>query len=48
MSMFNTECICMKCKQAEMEQEDYNKACEEECKAVNNGVKNYLGIGFKH
>lgn len=47
MSMFNTDCICKKCKQAEMERKDYKLACEEEKKAVEKGVKNYSGIGYK-
>ena len=46
MSMYNTDCICMKCKQEERKREDYHKACDAEREAVKNGDRNFKGIGW--
>lgn len=47
MSMFNEQCICMKCKDAETYRQDYNKACEAEAEQVRKGNLNFKGIGLK-
>jgi hypothetical protein len=47
MSMFNEQCICMKCKDAETYRQDYNKACEAEAEQVRKGNRNFKGIGLK-
>ena len=46
MSMYNTDCICMKCKHEERKREDYRKACDAEHEAVKNGDRNFGGIGW--
>lgn len=47
MSMYNTQVICMECKEAETHMDDYVKAHEEEMKAVRNGNLNFEGIGYE-
>ena len=47
MSMFNTQVICMACKEKEMLRPDYRDAVEAEMKAVRNGDRNFKGIGLK-
>lgn len=44
MSMFNTDCICLDCKQKEMERRDYEKAVKVEQDEVKKGNYNYKGI----
>lgn len=46
MSMFDTSCICLKCKEAERAHPDYQKACEAERSAVLSGNRNFKGIGY--
>ena len=46
MSMYNTDCICMKCANDERKREDYRKACDAEREAVKNGDRNFGGIGL--
>lgn len=46
MSMFNTDCICMKCAREERERADYGKARAAEMDAVRNGDRNFRGIGW--
>ena len=46
MSMFNTDCICMKCAKKERSRSDYGKARDAEMDAVRNGDRNFRGIGF--
>ena len=46
MSMFNTEVICMKCKEAEKLRPDYNKAVEADVAEIKKGNYNFEGIGF--
>ena len=46
MSMFNTDCICMKCAKEERARSDYGKARDAEMDAVRNGNRNFTGIGF--
>ncbi len=46
MSMFNTDCICMKCKREEQGQENYKEAQEADIKAIRAGNYNFPGIGY--
>lgn len=46
MSMFNTDCICMKCKAEERKRPDYHKAQEAERRAVLAGDRDFPGIGL--
>ena len=46
MSMFNTDCICMKCAKEERARSDYDKARDAEVDAVRNGDRNFRGIGW--
>lgn len=47
MSMFNRECICMKCKEAEQQRPDYREALEADRAAIQAGNYNFDGIGLK-
>lgn len=47
MSMFNEDCICMKCKDEETKHKDYNKARDREIEEVRKGNYSFKGIGFK-
>lgn len=44
MSMLNTECICMECKDLERNHPKYDMAVETEMKEVRKGNMNYKGI----
>jgi hypothetical protein len=44
MSMFNTDCICIECKEKEMKRSDYLKAVEAEQDEIRKGNYNYKGI----
>ncbi len=44
MSAFNTECICMACKEEEMKRPDYEKAVKAEHEEIKKGNYNYKGI----
>ncbi|MEF9960851.1 MAG: gamma-glutamylcyclotransferase [Niameybacter sp.] len=44
MSMFNTDCICLKCKEKEQLDPEYNKALEVEREQIQKGNYNYKGI----
>lgn len=46
MSMYNTDCICMKCKDKEMDREDYEKAVKADHEHIRNGDYNFKGIGL--
>lgn len=46
MSMFNTDCICMKCKKEERKRNDYDRARETEMSAVRGGDYNFSGISL--
>lgn len=46
MSMFSTECICMKCSEEEHRHPDYRKAADAEQEAIRNGNHNFPGIGW--
>lgn len=47
MSMFNTECICMKCADEERKRDDYKDAVEADHAEIRKGNFNFKGIGFK-
>lgn len=47
MSMFNTDCICMKCKDAETRHPRYREAAEAEMAEVKKGNRWFGGIGYK-
>lgn len=44
MSMINTECICLACKEKEKARKDYEKAVEAEQDEIKKGNYNYKGI----
>ena len=54
MSAFSTECICMKCSEAERKHPDFRKVVAAECEeavaadhaAIRNGDYNFPGIGW--
>lgn len=46
MSMFSKECICMDCKEKEKSRPDYQMACDAEREAIQNGNRNFVGIGW--
>lgn len=47
MSMYNRDCICMKCKQAETQRADYRDAVAADHEAIRQGNYNFEGIGYK-
>lgn len=47
MSMFNTQTICMECKDAEAKRPDYKAARGADEAAIRRGDFNFPGIGFK-
>lgn len=44
MSVFNTDCLCMKCKDEECKRPDYGKAVKAERAEVAKGNYNFKGI----
>ncbi|WP_211226707.1 hypothetical protein [Sporomusa ovata] len=44
MSMFNTECLCLACKEKEKARKDYKAAAQAELDEVKKGNFNYKGI----
>jgi len=44
MSMFNTDCLCLVCKELEKDRPDYPAAVKAENEAVKKGNTNYKGI----
>ena len=46
MSMYNNDCICMKCKEAERQRPDYEAAVKADHDAIKAGNYNFAGIGF--
>ena len=46
MSMFNTDCICMKCKEKEQKLPEYKAATDAERQAVIGGERNFKGVGY--
>ena len=47
MSMINTECICLECKEKEQKDPQYKEAQSAEMEQVKQGNYNYKGIGRK-
>ena len=47
MSMFNTQCICLACKDKEMERADYDQAVQADHEEIRKGNYNFQGIGLK-
>lgn len=47
MSVFNTDDICMECKEAEKKHPRYQEAREAEADAVRRGDYNFPGIGWE-
>ena len=47
MSMFNTQSICMECKEAEQQRPDYKEAEQADINAIKSGNYNFKGIGLK-
>lgn len=47
MSMYNNDCICMKCKDAETKRADYTEALEADRAEIKKGNYNFKGIGYK-
>ncbi|MBQ3423312.1 MAG: gamma-glutamylcyclotransferase [Romboutsia sp.] len=45
-SMFNTQNICMECKDEERKHPRYKEACDKELEEVKKGNYNFEGIGF--
>ena len=45
MSMFNEDCICIKCKGGEKKDKNYEKARDTEIGEVRKGNYNFKGIG---
>ncbi len=48
MSMYNTDVICMDCKEKERNRSDYRQAADAEHAAVLSGNRNFTGIGLKN
>ena len=46
MSMYNRDCLCMKCKEEETRRTDYKEAREAERAQVAQGNYNFDGIGL--
>lgn len=46
MSMFNTDCICMNCKEKEKHLPNYKTAREAEINEIKSGNFNFAGIGL--
>lgn len=46
MSMFNTDCICMKCKGEEKKDSRYKEAEEKDREEIKKGNYNFKGIGY--
>ncbi len=47
MSMYNEDCICMKCKEKERQRADYRDAVEADQTEIRKGNYNYNGIGYR-
>lgn len=46
MSMYNTQIICMECKEKEEKRPDYKKAVDAELDQIKKGNLNFKGIGL--
>ena len=47
MSMYNDDCICLKCKEEERKRADYQAAVQADHEAIRRGDYNFPGIGYK-
>ena len=47
MSMFNTQEICLECKEKEEKRDDYKRAVDADVGAIRRGNFNFPGIGRK-
>lgn len=45
--MYNTDCICLDCKEKEMKRSDYKEATKAEHEEIKKGNYNYKGIKEK-
>ena len=48
MSMFNTDCLCMKCKEEERKRPDYKEAQEADITEIRKGNYSFQGIGLNN
>ena len=46
MSRFNTDCLCMRCAEAEKSHPRYREAVEAELAEIRRGNYNFKGIGY--
>ena len=46
MSMYNRQCICLKCKEAERKRDDYAAAVAADHEAIKQGNYDFDGIGL--
>lgn len=46
MSMYNTQCICLICKDKETKRPDYAKAVKTDREKIKQGDYNFRGIGY--
>ena len=46
MSMYNQECICIRCKEKERQRGDYSMAVEADHDQIRKGNYNFVGIGL--
>ena len=46
MSMFNEDCLCMDCKEAERKKPEYRSAVEADNSEIRKGNYNFKGIGY--
>lgn len=44
MSMYNTDCLCLSCKEKETKRADYGEAVKAEHEEIKKGNTNYKGI----
>lgn len=44
MSMYNTDCLCLSCKEKETKRADYGEAVKAEHEEIKKGNYNYKGI----
>jgi hypothetical protein len=47
MSMFNEQCICMKCSDEETKRDDYKSAQAADAEQIMKGNFNFKGVGLK-
>lgn len=47
MSMYNTDCICMSCKEKERQRSDYPEAVQADPDQIRKGNYNFAGIGYR-